>query len=53
MKKIRRKHNYQCMCIIVIIGVHERHGQMHPNCCQITVLLVVDLCSSLAYFMIT
>ena len=29
------------------------HDQMHPNYCQITILLVVDLCSSLAYFMIT
>ena len=26
---------------------------MHPNYCQITILLVVDLCSSLAYFMTT
>ena len=26
---------------------------MHPNYCQITILLVVDLCSSLAYFMMT
>ena len=25
---------------------------MHPNYCQITILLVVDLCSSLAYFMV-
>ena len=33
------------------IGVHEMHGRMHPNYCQITILLVVDLCSSLAYFM--
>ena len=29
------------------------HGQMHPNYWQITILLVVDLCSSLAYFMMT
>ena len=27
------------------------HGRMHPNYCQITILLVIDLCSSLAYFM--
>ena len=27
------------------------HGRMHPNYWQITILLVVDLCSSLAYFM--
>ena len=26
---------------------------MHPNYCQVTILLVVDLCSSLAYFMMT
>ena len=26
---------------------------MDPNYCQITILLVVDLCSSLAYFMMT
>ena len=26
---------------------------MHPNYWQITILLVVDLCSSLGYFMIT
>ena len=38
---------------LIVIGVHEMHDQMHPNYCQITVLLVVDLCSSLAYFMMT
>ena len=26
---------------------------MHPNYCQVTILLVVDLCSSLACFMMT
>ena len=31
-----------------VIGMHDR---MHPNYWQITILLVVDLCSSLAYFM--
>ena len=36
-----------------MIGVHEMHGRMHPNYRQITIVLVVDLCSSLAYFMIT
>ena len=36
-----------------VIGVHELHGRMHPNYWQITILLVVDLCSSLAYFMMT
>ena len=29
------------------------HGRKHPNYWQITILLVVDLCSSLAYFMMT
>ena len=29
------------------------HGRMHPSYWQITILLVVDLCSSLAYFMMT
>ena len=33
--------------------MHEMHGRMHPNYWQITILLVVDLCSSLAYFMMT
>ena len=33
-----------------LFGMHEMHGQMHPNYCQITILLVVDLCSLLAYF---
>ena len=43
-----------------VIGVHEMHGRMHPNYWmhlmhpnywQITmILLVVDLCSSLGYF---
>ena len=38
---------------LTVIGVHEMHGRMHPNYYQITILLVVDLCSSLAYFMMT
>ena len=38
---------------LIVIGVHEMHGQIHPNYCQITILLVIDLCSSLAYFMMT
>ena len=29
------------------------HDRMHPNYCQITILLVVNLCSSLGYFMMT
>ena len=36
---------------LTVIGVHEMHGRMHPNYWPITILLVVDLCSSLAYFM--
>ena len=42
-----------CICYLPVIGVHEMHGRMHPNYCQITILLVVDLCSSLAYSMMT
>ena len=38
---------------LTVIGVHEMHGRMHPNHCQITILLVVHLSSSLAYFMMT
>ena len=38
---------------LTVIGVHEMHGQMHPNYCQITILLVVHLSSSLAHFMMT
>ena len=38
---------------LTVFGVHEMHGRMHPNYCQITILLVVDLCSSFAYFMMT
>ena len=49
---------YVCVCVhvcmhtrssyLTVIGVHEMHGQMHPNYCQITNLLVVDPLSSLA-----
>ena len=51
-----------CVCVhaynsyLPVIGVHEMHemhGRMHPNYWQITILLVVDLRSSLAYFMMT
>ena len=38
---------------LIVIGVYEMHGRIHPNYYQITVLLVVDVCSSLAYFMMT
>ena len=44
-----RTHN----SYLTVIGVHEMHGRMHPNYRQITILLVVNLCSSLAYFMMT
>ena len=47
-------HNcYTHNSYLTVIGVHEMHGRMHPNYCQITILLVVDLRSSLAYFMMT
>ena len=36
-----------------LIGMHEMHGRVHPNKCHVTALLVVDLRSSLAYFMMT
>ena len=35
------------------LTVHEMHGRMHPNYCQITHLLVVDPLSSLVYPMMT
>ena len=38
---------------MTLIGVHEMHGRVHPNQCHVTDLLVVDLCSLLAYFMTT
>ena len=46
-------HTYTHNSYLTVIGVHEMHGRMHPNYWQITILLVVDLCSSLAYFMMT
>ena len=36
---ITHKHAYS---YLTVIGVHEMHGLMHPNYCQITILLVVD-----------
>ena len=38
---------------LTVVRVHEMHEHdlMHPNYCQITILLVGDLRSSLAYFM--
>ena len=57
MREREKERVCVCDCIIVsylpVIGVHEMHGRMHPNHWQITILLVVDLCSSLAYFMMT
>ena len=38
---------------LTVIGVYEMHGRMHPNYCQISIMLVVDILSSLAYFMMT
>ena len=46
-------HMYAHNSYLPVIGMHEMHGRMHPNYRQITILLVVDLCSSLAYFMMT
>ena len=30
---------YNSYQMVKLIGVHEMHGQMHPNYCQITILL--------------
>ena len=38
---------------MTLIGVHEMHGRVHSNQCHVTDLLVVDLRSSLAYFVMT
>ena len=46
-------HAYIHNSYLTEIGMHEMRGRMHPNYCQKTILLVVDLCSSLAYFMMT
>ena len=45
------KHLYNSY--LTVIGVHEMHGRMHPNYCQITILLVVDPLSSSVYPMMT
>ena len=42
-----------CYSYKTLIGVHEMHGRMHPNQGLVTVLLVHDPLSSLAYPMIT
>ena len=44
-------HTHTQNSYLPVIGVHEMHGRMHPNYWQITILLVVDLYSLLAYFM--
>ena len=38
---------------LTVIWVLEMHSRMHPNYWQMTILVVVDLCSPLAYFMMT
>ena len=38
---------------LTVIRVYSTMHLMHPNYCQISILLVVDLCSLLAYFMMT
>ena len=38
---------------MTLIGVHEMLGRVHRKQCNVTDLLVVDLCSSPAYFMMT
>ena len=43
-------HTHTHSSYMTSIGVHEMHGRVHPNKCHVT---VVDLCSSLAYFMMT
>ena len=43
-------HSYMYLTVIV---VHEMHGRMHHNHCQITILLDHDPLSSLAYPMMT
>ena len=49
LKFLSHTHNsYQ-----TAFGVHEMHGQMHPNYCQTSFLLVIEIYSSLAYFMMT
>ena len=48
-----QSHTHTHNSYLPVIGVHEIHGRMHPNYWQITILLVVDLCSSLDYSMMT
>ena len=38
---------------VLYIWQQEMHGRMHPDYYQISILLAVDLCSSLAYSMMT
>ena len=52
---------FECVCVcafvhniyLIVIRVHEIYCRMHPNYCQITILLVVDPFSSSAYPMMT
>ena len=46
---ITHTHTHTHNSYLPVIGVYE----MHANYWQIIILLVVDLCSSLAYFMMT
>ena len=46
-------HTHTHNSYMTFIGVHEMHGRVHSNLCHVTDLLVVDLCSSLAYSMMT
>ena len=54
---VRQSHTSTCTYIVMYICtrivVHEMHGRMHHNHCQITNLLAHDPLSSLAYPMLT
>ena len=53
VESTRLRVSYAFNSYLTVFGVHEMHGRMHPNYYQITILLVVHLCSSLVYFMMT
>ena len=46
-------HTHTHNSYLTVIGVHKMHGRVHPNYCQITILLVVDPLSSWDYFIMT
>ena len=47
-----RSHSrYMYMTLITGMALHEMHGRVDPNQCHVSDLLVVDLLSTLAYFM--